>query len=68
MKDPDDGQAPALADLVDDFMWEVIGLEHDGFEINDGGSGTVVIDVGAGTVKLTRKDNYVAMETTEVEV
>ncbi len=68
MKDPDDGQAPALADLVDDFMWEVIGVEHDGFENNDGGSGTLVIDVDAGTAKLTRNDNYVAMETSEVEV
>lgn len=39
MKDPADIQEPTLADLVDDFMWEVIGVEHDGFEINDGGSG-----------------------------
>lgn len=68
MKDPADIQEPTLADLVDDFMWEVIGVEHDGFENNDGGSGTLVIDVDAGTAKLTRNDNYVAMETSEVEV
>lgn len=58
----------SLADDVDDFTWEVLGVEHDGFEIDDGGSGHLVIDVVAATVKLTRNDHYTAMETSEVEV
>ena len=63
-----EGSSAALADDVDAFAWSVLDIEHSGFEINDGGSGTLVIDVETGTAKLTRNDNYMALETSEVEV
>ena len=37
-----------LQEALDDFAWAVLDAYHDGFENNDGGFGTIVIDVAEG--------------------
>ena len=41
-----------LTEALDAFTWEVLSLYHDGFEINDGGFGTLSIDVAKGSFTL----------------
>lgn len=57
-----------LHTLIDDFAWDVLAVHHNGFEINDGGEGTISIDVCAGTASLERSDRCIALETTTVEL
>jgi uncharacterized protein DUF6878 len=58
----------SLYKLVDNFTWEILGAYHDGFWNNDGGHGTLTIDVEAGTVSLEHNNQYVNFDTTTTEV
>lgn len=42
--------------------------QSDGFEINDGGFGTITIDVATTKVSLNRHDNFVDSTSMDVEV
>lgn len=58
----------SIRDYLDSFAWDVIETEHEGFEIDDGGCGTLTVDVVARTLRL-EKTNYVLSSDTEtVEV
>ena len=48
-----------LEDLIEEFSWDAVQHFHDGFHNNDGGSGTVTIDVPTGRVKISHDDNVV---------
>jgi hypothetical protein len=48
-----------LEDLIEEFSWDAVQHFHDGFHNNDGGSGTVTIDVPTGRVKIAHNDNVV---------
>ena len=41
-----------LASLLEDFAYEVLERHHDGWEINDGGFGELLIDVGEESFQL----------------
>lgn len=58
----------SLSEAIDDFAWTVLQEYHGGFENNDGGYGTIVIDVAKGIVTLDHNDRYtdVVNSTTEV--
>jgi hypothetical protein len=58
----------SLLELADNFTWEILGVHHDGFWNNDGGYGTLTIDVDAGTVSLEHSNQYVNVDTTTTEV
>jgi hypothetical protein len=58
----------SLLELADNFTWEVLGVYHDGFWNNDGGFGTLTINVDTGTVSLEHSDQYVNIDTTTTEV
>lgn len=57
-----------LQDLIEDYAWSALAQHHAGFEINDGGFGTLTIRIADGTVTLERNDRFVDHETTTVEV
>jgi hypothetical protein len=63
-----DGKEPTLSEAIDDFAWTVLQEYHGGFENNDGGYGTIAIDVAKGIVTLDHNDRYtdVVNSTTEV--
>jgi hypothetical protein len=48
-----------LTEALDAFTWEVLSLYHDGFEINDGGFGTLSIDVHKGSFTLEHSDRVI---------
>jgi hypothetical protein len=58
----------SLLELADNITWEILGVHHDGFWNNDGGCGTLTIDVDAGTVSLEHSNQYVNVDTTTTEV
>ncbi len=41
-----------LASLLEDFVYKVLERHHDGWEINDGGFGELLIDVGEENFQL----------------
>jgi hypothetical protein len=41
-----------LASLLEDFAYEVLERHHDGWEINDGGFGELLIDVAEENFQL----------------
>jgi len=45
----------ALTEQLENVLYEFLPA---GFEINDGGQGTLTLDVQAGTVKLEHQENY----------
>lgn len=66
---PDDHQPKtSLADLVEDFCWIALSLYHDGFENNDGGYGTMTIDVTEGRITLDHNDRFIDVNRTVSEV
>jgi hypothetical protein len=50
---------PSLEDALEAFAWQVIGVYHAGFENNEGGCGTLTIDVANGTVTLDHNDRVI---------
>ena len=57
-----------LAEALEEFTWEVLAAYHDGFENNEGGFGTLSIDVASGTVSLSHNNRFVDFSTTLTEV
>jgi hypothetical protein len=49
---------PSLEEAIDDFGWMILQHFHGGFEDNDGGFGTITIDVPRGTVSLDHDDRF----------
>ena len=47
--------AAALTEQLENVLYEFLPA---GFEINDGGQGTLTLDVQTGTVKLEHQENY----------
>lgn len=60
----DDGKRPSLlSEIVDDFAWTVLQHFHDGYENNDGGFGTITLDVAEEKVIIEHSDRI--METVD---
>lgn len=57
-----------LRDVLDDFGWQVLDLYHCGFEINDGGHGTITIDVANGKVTLDHNEHVIEYVQSVTEV
>ena len=57
-----------LRDAVEEFTWELLLAYHAGFEINDGGYGTLNIDVAKGTITLDHNDRFTDVTNTLTEV
>jgi len=55
-------------DFLDEFAWNLLNLRHDGFEINDGGFGTITITVADETIRMEMSDRFTDFSTTEAEV
>jgi hypothetical protein len=53
---------------IENFVWEVLGACHDGFEINDGGYGVLSIDVKARTIELDHNDRVIESLNTQTEL
>jgi hypothetical protein len=61
-------ETKGLHEMIEEFAWDVIAFEHDGFENNDGGFGSLEIDVEARTIKWVHNNNVTTYETTEYEI
>jgi hypothetical protein len=57
-----------LAEALENFAWEVLNYYHEGFENNDGGFGTITIDVTGNNVSLRKNDKFVDYHTETVAV
>jgi hypothetical protein len=57
-----------LTEALDAFTWEVLSLYHDGFEINDGGFGTLSIDVAERSFTLEHSDRVIDVSNSVTEV
>ena len=60
-------RAPIPTQLIEDLESCAYEFLPAGFEINDGGQGTLTIDVQASKVTLTHETNYTASESTTKE-
>jgi hypothetical protein len=58
----------SLSEALDDFAWLLLGHFHDGFENNEGGYGTVEIDVAERSVILDHDDRVIDTINTRTEV
>ena len=63
-----DRRSYTLTEALEAFTWEVLLAYHDGFEINDGGYGTLNIDVAKGTITLDHNDRFTDVTNTLTEV
>jgi len=57
-----------LSEAIDAFTWEVLALYHDGFVNNEGGYGTLTIDVRKSKVTLDHNDRIIEVSNTLTEV
>lgn len=57
-----------LHELADYVAWDILELEHAGFEDNDGGFGTITILVPERAITLEKSDRFVDFTTETVEV
>lgn len=62
------GRHRELTDALEHFAWKVLDEHHAGFEINDGGFGTITIDVAGNSVSLEKNDKFVDFHTEMVAV
>jgi len=58
----------SLAEALDAYTWEVLAIHHAGFEDNEGGFGTLSIDVASGTISLDHNARIVEVSNTLEEV
>ena len=58
----------SLAEALDAFTWAVLQAYHRGFENNEGGYGTLTIDVARGTVMLDHNDRIIEVSNKLTEV
>jgi hypothetical protein len=63
-----DSEAKPLREHLDDFLWEVLNAYHDGFENNDGGYGTLTINVAPQTVTLEHANRFMSVESSTSEL
>jgi hypothetical protein len=63
-----DSDAKPLREHLDDFLWEVLNAYHDGFENNDGGYGTLTINVAPQTVTLEHANRFMSVESSTSEL
>jgi hypothetical protein len=49
---------------VSEFAWNIIDERHGGFYNNEGGNGTIDIDISKRTIDITHNDAYTEYETT----
>ena len=61
-------RAPIPTQLVEDLERCAYSFLPPGFEINDGGQGSLTIDVQASKVTLTHETNYTASDSTTKEI
>ena len=59
---------PSLGDALEAYAWELLAATHDGFENNDGGYGTITIDVAKATVTLDHNERFTDSINTVTEV
>ena len=59
---PSGARLGALKPRMADFIWDVAYGLHPGFEINDGGEGTVIWNVVADRIDVEHADFYTARE------
>jgi len=57
-----------LSHAIEEFTWQLLLAYHAGFEINDGGYGTLTIDVAKGTIILDHNDRFIDATNTLTEV
>lgn len=57
-----------LTDALENFAWNVLDAHHAGFENNDGGFGTISIDVNGNSVTLEKNDKFIDFHTETVAV
>ena len=57
-----------LEALIEAFVWDVLGLFHDGFENDDGGYGRLTISVGRSIFLLEHRERFVDVLTSAMEV
>lgn len=62
------GRYASLREALDDYAWELLAVNHQGFENDDGGFGTITIDVARGTVTLDHNDRFTDSVNTTTEV
>lgn len=62
------GRHRELTDALENFAWKVLDELHAGFEINDGGFGTITIDATGNSVSLEKNDKFVDFRSETVEV
>jgi hypothetical protein len=58
----------SLREALDDFAWLLLGHFHDGFVNNDGGFGTIRIEVAKRSVILDHDDRLMETINTRTEV
>ena len=58
----------SLREALDDFAWLLLGHFHDGFVNNEGGFGTIRIDVAKRSVFLDHDDRVIETVNTRTEV
>lgn len=62
------GRHRELTDALENFAWKVLDDHHAGFENNDGGFGTISIDVTGSSVSLAKNDKFVDFHSETVAV
>jgi hypothetical protein len=58
----------SLEEAIEQFAWDVLHAYHDGFENNEGGYGTITIDVAKGMVTIDHNDRIIDVFNTMTEV
>lgn len=58
----------ALSEKLDDFAWTALDRHHAGFVNNDGGYGTIRINVVTGEIFLDHYDRWIETSNTETEL
>jgi hypothetical protein len=64
---PNDETWP-LADVLDEVLWDCLSIYHDGFENNEGGYGTITIQVADGKIIIDHNDRIIAVDNTVTEL
>ncbi len=57
-----------LEEALDDFAWLVLRVYHGGFENNEGGFGTISIDVAKASITLDHNDRVIELSNSVAEV
>ena len=58
----------ALYQAIDEFAWELLAVYHGAYYDNEGGYGTIEIDVASGRVHIDHNDRVIDVCNTQTEV